>query len=90
MNVRAGNTTWQVNIDRVVITGVTPGLKDTGVLRALIEQRIAGTAAAMVLPPGRTMRASVALEARSLSNAAAIANAVSDGVSQALGGARRA
>jgi hypothetical protein len=89
MTDRAANTTWQVNIDRVVVTGVAPGFTDAAALRDLVERRIAGMAEREVLPAGRTMRASVSLEARSLGSPDAIAQAVADGVARALGGGRR-
>jgi hypothetical protein len=90
MSARGGDTTWQVNIERVVVTGVAPGVVDAGALRGLVERRIAELAAGMALPPGRAMRASVSVEARALRGADAIANAVADGVSRAVGGGRRA
>ncbi len=90
MSVRGGNTTWLVNIERVVITGAAPGATDTVTLRGLVEQRIASLAAEMALPSGRAMRASVTLEARSLGSADAVAHAVADGVARAMGGGRRA
>ena len=90
MSARGGNTTWQVHIERVVVTGVAPGAVDTVALRGLVERRIASLAAEMTLPSGRTMRTSVSLPARSLGSSDAIANAVADGISRAVAGGRRA
>lgn len=90
MSARGSNTTWQVNIDRVVVTGVAPGVADAGALHGLVERRIADLAAHVRLPPGRTLRTAMSLEARSLGSTEAIAQAVADGVARAVGGGRDA
>lgn len=86
MSARGGSSTWLVSIERVVVTGVAPGAVGVGELRGLVDRRIASLATDMALPAGRTLRASVSLDARSLDSNDAIAHAVADGVSRAVGG----
>lgn len=84
MSTHPRATSWQLHIDRVVVTGVTGRMPDSAELRALIEQHVVEAATAAALPAGRAVRASVQIDARSLSGGEAIARAVASGVSQAV------
>ena len=78
---------YQIDIDRVVVVGADAKRMDAGALRALVESAIARDVANAALPTGRTMRASVRVDASSLAGGSpVVAKAVSTAVTRAIGG----
>jgi hypothetical protein len=81
-------TVYQIDVDRVVITGAGAESLGAGELRALIELAVARDVANATLPAGRTMRAAVQVSTSSLTTGGgpAVANAVAAGVTRAITG----
>jgi hypothetical protein len=77
---------WVLQIDRVIVTGVTGKLPDSGQLQTLIQSAVANAVAGAPTPPGRAVQASVRVRAPTLNSGQAIAQAVASGVSQGLKG----
>lgn len=82
------NTGWQLRIDRVVVHGAT-GAMPAGELRTLIEAAVGQALADAALPAGRAVRAAVSVQVPALSQPSAVAQAVGQGVRQAIGGGAR-
>lgn len=83
--------THHVDVARIVIRGVGVERLDGNELRALIERAVARELGDAPLPAGRTMRAAVQINARSVAKggAAGVAAAVASGIVDAAGGTRR-
>lgn len=78
---------YRIDIDRVVVVGADTRGMDAGALRELVESAIAHDVAGASLPNGRTMRASVRLDAASLAGGGSVvAKTVSTAVTRAIGG----
>jgi hypothetical protein len=81
-------TVWHLEVARVRVLGAgTHGL-GAGELRALVEVAVRDALESTTLPHGRAVRASVRVDAPSLTTGVAIANAVASGVARAVGGRR--
>ena len=79
----------RVDVERVVVTGAAPRALDAEALRGLVEHAVAQEAARAPLPAGRAVRASVRITAASLATPGAVAGAVAEGVTRAMGGGPR-
>lgn len=83
---------YQVDVDRILIHAPSTAAHqlDTGELRALVESAVGRELRNTPLPSGRTMRASVQIDAPPVTGggATSIANAVATGVARAVGGGR--
>lgn len=82
---------YQVDVDRVILHGVSVERIDSADLRALVEQAVARALVDAPLPAGRTMRTSVQITAGSAPKAgvAGVAAAIASGVAQAANGGPR-
>ena len=79
---------YQIDVDRVVITGAgTEGL-GASELRALVELAVARDLENAQLPAGRTLRSAVQMSSPSLATGGgpAVAKAVAAGVTRAISG----
>jgi hypothetical protein len=83
-------TIWHLDVDRVRIVGAGAHGMDAAALRTLVEHAVRSALATAPLPNGRAVRAAVEVHVPTLSNPAAIANAVARGVTQAVGSGGRA
>jgi hypothetical protein len=77
---------WHLQIDRIVVIGASGRLPGAGELRALAERAVIDAVAKGPWPVGSAARVSVQVNAPSLNDAPAIAQAVGRGVSLALKG----
>jgi hypothetical protein len=77
---------WQLQIDRIVVIGASGRPPAAGELRTLAERAVTDAVAKGPWPVGSAARASVQVNAPSLNDAPAIAQAVGRGVSLALKG----
>jgi len=80
---------YHVDVDRIVIAGAG-GALDAAQLRPLVAAAIARALSESPLPGGRTMRASVLIESRTIASGGptAVASAVGAGVAHAVGGSQ--
>jgi hypothetical protein len=79
-------TIWDLDVDRVRIVGAGAHGMRAVELRALVEHAVRTALETAPLPHGRAVRASVEVRVPSLSSPAAIAGAVANGVTRAIGG----
>jgi hypothetical protein len=77
---------WDLQIDRIVVTGATGRMPATGELRALIERAVNDAVGNAAWPAGRAAHAAIRVSAPALRDGSSIAQAVGRGVSQALKG----
>jgi len=78
----------RIEIDRVVVRGASGQGLEAAELRTLVENAVRQAIGSAALPNGRSVRASVQVSASSLASGGAIAAAVGNGVSRAVGGGR--
>jgi hypothetical protein len=78
---------WQVRVDRIVVNGVEGPAPSVAELQPLIEAAVRAAVAEAALPAGRSMHASVQVQAPVIGGAGAVAHAVGGAVAQAVGGA---
>jgi hypothetical protein len=81
-------TTWHLQIDRIVVTGVVGSMSNPSRLHALIEAAVTHAVEGDLLPAGRMARTSVQVDAPALGSDVGIAQAVGAGISQVLRGGR--
>ena len=79
-------TLWNLDVERVRLVGARSEDLGAAELRALVEGAVRNALATAPLPNGRAMRVSVRVNVPSLASGVAIADAVANGVSQAVGG----
>ena len=77
---------WDLQIDRIVVTGSTGKPPAAGEFRALVERAVIDAIVKAPWPSGRAGRAAVEVTTPRLGDGPAIAQAVGRGVSQALKG----
>lgn len=77
---------WQVDVDRVVVSGGPASGLEAEELRALVERAVAAGLAEVPLPPGRTARSGVRVRSGPLSGSPAVAGAVAAGIAAAVDG----
>lgn len=79
-------TIWNLEIERVRIVGADRRGLQHAELRELVAHAVRDAVQTAPLPQGRAMKASVRVDATALAGGNAIAGAVANAVSQALGG----
>jgi hypothetical protein len=79
-------TGWTLQIDRIVVTGVSGKMPGTGELQILIQNAVTDVVAHAAAPAGIAAHATVRANAPALSSGRDIAQAVASGVSQGLKG----
>jgi hypothetical protein len=81
---------WQIDVDRVVVTGAPHGPVDEPELRAQVGSAIGERLRASELPAARRTVAAVRIDASQIPGGTrAIANSVAASIVRAAGGARR-
>ena len=79
-------TIWNLDIERVRVVGAADHGMGASELRALVVDAIERALDDASLPSGRAVKASVEVRVPSIASGAAIAQAVAQGVMQAVGG----
>jgi hypothetical protein len=79
-------TIWHVDVDRVRLTGARVTGLGADELHGMIERAVRHALEGSPLPAGRAVSASVEVRVASLGDGAAVARAVGQGVSRAVGG----
>jgi hypothetical protein len=79
-------TIWHLDVDRVRVVGADADGMGATELQALVAQAVRTALETAPLPQGRTVRESVEVRASSLTGGVAIAGAVAQGVTRAIGG----
>ena len=82
-------TIWNLDIERVRVVGAADHGMGAAELRALVVDAVERALDRASLPNGRAVKASVEVRVPSVASGAAIAQAVAQGVTQAVGGRAR-